>query len=283
MANSEENSSRFVLSKHEPDAEAIQSVLVDGISTPFWFEKDFLKLELQADPHQVRNIEIIDREQPNLQPRSFGVDLQYGRAAAPRALRIQGQHPRATRWTTQGRNRDSQGIESYGRRVKKSIVRRVWNRVLGMLARFVPGATSLRPFLHKLRGARITGRVFIGDDVYLENEYPECIEVHDGAQICLRSILIAHTRGPGRIVIGKNAFVGANCVLTTSPGVTLTIGEGAVITASSVVSSDVPAHMLVGNVKAKPIARATVALTLETPYDRFLAGLRPLKGKSESR
>jgi acetyltransferase-like isoleucine patch superfamily enzyme len=163
--------------------------------------------------------------------------------------------------------------------MSKSVARRVWNRIVGMSARFAPGATSLRPFLHKLRGVRISGRVFIGDDVYLENEYPDCIELHDGAQICLRSLLIAHTRGPGRIVVGKNAFVGANCVLTASPGVTLTIGEGAVITTSSVITSDVPAHTVVGNEKAKPLAKATVALTMNTAYDQFLAGLRPLPRK----
>jgi acetyltransferase-like isoleucine patch superfamily enzyme len=148
-----------------------------------------------------------------------------------------------------------------------------------MLARFAPGATSLRPFLHRLRGVRITGRVFIGDDVYIENEYPECIELNDGAQIALRSILIAHTRGPGRIVVGRNAFIGANCVVTTSPGKTLTIGEGSVIATSSVIASDVPPHTLVANEKAKPRARVTVPLTLGTSYDSFLDGLRPLKPK----
>jgi len=163
--------------------------------------------------------------------------------------------------------------------MKKSIVRRIFNRLLGMTARFAPGATSLRPFLHKLRGVRITGRVFIGDDVYLENEYPECVELHDGAQINLRSVLIAHTRGSGKIVIGKDAFVGANCVLTASPGTTLTVGEGAVIATSSVVASDVPPHTLVGNEKAKPLASVGVALTMDTPYDHFLAGLRPLSRK----
>ena len=171
------------------------------------------------------------------------------------------------------------GSEGQGRIMKKSGARRVMNRILGMLARFAPGATSLRPFLHKLRGVRITGRVFIGDDVYMENEYPECIEIHDGAQIALRSILIAHTRGPGRIVVEKNAFIGANCVVATSPGKTLTIGEGAVITTSSVIASDVPAHTLVANEKAKPRAKVTVPLTLETSYDSFLDGLRPLKRK----
>ena len=160
--------------------------------------------------------------------------------------------------------------------MKKSAVRRVFNRILAMLARSAPGATSLRPFLHKLRGVRITGQVFIGDDVYIENEYPECIELREGAQICLRSTLIAHTRGPGRIVIGKDAFLGANCVVTAEPGRTLTIGEGAVVTASSVVASDVPAHMLVGNEKAKPLALVTVPLAMETSYESFLAGIRPL-------
>jgi len=163
--------------------------------------------------------------------------------------------------------------------MEKSTLRRVSNRVLGMLARFAPGAESVRPFLHKLRGVRITGHVFIGDDVYLENEHPDCIEIQDGVQICLRCILIAHTRGPGRIVIEKDAFLGANSVVHASPGTTLTIGEGAVITASSTIASNVPPHTLVGNEKAKPIARATVPLTMETPYDRFLAGLRPLKPK----
>jgi acetyltransferase-like isoleucine patch superfamily enzyme len=163
--------------------------------------------------------------------------------------------------------------------MKKSAMRRALNRVLGMLARFAPGATSLRPFLHKLRGVRITGRVFIGDDVYMENEYPECIELHDGAQIALRTILIAHTRGPGRIVVGKNVFIGANCVVATSPGKTLTIGEGAVIATSSVIASDVSAYTLVANEKAQPRAKVTIPLTLETSYDSFLDGLRPLKRK----
>jgi acetyltransferase-like isoleucine patch superfamily enzyme len=148
-----------------------------------------------------------------------------------------------------------------------------------MVARFAPGATSLRPFLHKLRGVRITGRVFIGDDVYMENEFPDCIEIGEGVQICLRSVLIAHTRGSGRIVLEKNVFVGANCVIIASPGATLTVGEGAVITTSTVVASDVPAQTLVGNERAKPLAKVTIPFTMETSYERFLAGLRPLKKK----
>jgi len=161
--------------------------------------------------------------------------------------------------------------------VKKSIPRRAANRILALIARFAPGGSSLRPFLHRLRGVRITGRVFIGDDVYLENEYPECIELHDGAQIFVRSILLAHTRGMGRIIVGKNAMIGANCVLTATAGTTLVIGESTVVAASSVVNSSVPPHTLFGSQKGKPLAKVTVPFSLGTSYQEFLRGLRPLE------
>ena len=160
--------------------------------------------------------------------------------------------------------------------MKKSILKRIINRLLGLLARFLPGATTIRPALHRLRGVKIRGKVFIGDDVYLENEYPENLEIQEGAQISLRSVLIAHTRGPGKIVIGKDVFIGANCVITTSPGRTITIGEGAVITASTVVSSDVPSYTLFGFPKGQPLAKVTVPLTMQTSYEQFLGGLKPL-------
>lgn len=157
----------------------------------------------------------------------------------------------------------------------KSIVRRIANRILAATVRFAPGATSLRPALHKLRGVKISGRVFIGDDVYIENEYPEFVEIEDGAQITLRCTVIAHTRGSGRVIIGKNAFIGANCTITAPANRTLRIGEGAVIAAGSVVSTDVPPGALMGVERPKPLARVTVPLTMETSYEQFALGLRP--------
>jgi hypothetical protein len=72
----------------------------------------------------------------------------------------------------------------------KSLLRRVTNRIFHLIAQFAPGSTNLRPFLHKLRGVTIRGTVFIGDQVYLENEYPELVEIHDGVQIVLRTIIM---------------------------------------------------------------------------------------------
>ncbi len=159
----------------------------------------------------------------------------------------------------------------------KSILRRGSNRALHLLARMAPGATSIRPFLHRLRGVKIEANVFIGEDVYLENEYPERVEIREGVQVGLRSTIIAHTRGPSRIVIEKNAFIGASCIIAVSPGKTLTIGEGAVIGVGSCITSDIPANTFYAGEKAKPIAQVTVPLTADTSYLQFLRGLRPLR------
>jgi acetyltransferase-like isoleucine patch superfamily enzyme len=166
--------------------------------------------------------------------------------------------------------------------MKKNIFRAAFNRVLHLLARFLPGSTTVRPFLHRLRGVKIHGDVFIGDDVYLENECPDCVEIHDGAIVGLRSMLIAHTRGEGRIVIKKDAMIGAGCILVTAKGRTLTIGEGAVIGAGSVVTRDIPDKTFCAGAKAVPLKMATIPLTLENSYEDFLAGLQPLDAHSKT-
>lgn len=161
--------------------------------------------------------------------------------------------------------------------MNKNIFRRVTNRLLHMLARRLPGATTLRPALHRLRGARIGRDVFIAEEVYFENEYPEAVEIQDGAQISLRVILLAHTRGPGKLIIGKNAYLGPNVVVATTSGRTLKIGEGAVIGAGVVITGDVAPQMFVPSQPAKAVARATVPLATAERMEDFVRGLVPLK------
>lgn len=164
--------------------------------------------------------------------------------------------------------------------MKKNIIRRVSNRILHLLARYLPGATSIRPALHRMRGVQIHGSVFIGDDVYIENEYPERVEIHDEAQIGLRSSIIAHIRGPGKIIIGKKVWIGANCVIACSPGRTLTIGEGSVIGALSILTADVPPYTLCAPTKTEAVAKVTVPLTQDTSYEHFVRGLVPFRKKT---
>lgn len=160
-----------------------------------------------------------------------------------------------------------------------SLLRRVSNRALHLLARFSPGCTSVRPFLHRLRGVSIGKDVFIGDDVYLENEHPSMVEIQDGVHISLRAILLAHTRGAGRLVIEKDAFIGPNVVIATSGNRTLRIGEGAVIGAGVVIGKDVPAKAFIPSSAANPVASAMVPLTRAETMEAFLLGLVPLDRK----
>lgn len=151
------------------------------------------------------------------------------------------------------------------------------NRTLSILAYNLPGCTSLRPALHRMRGAKLGKGVFIGDQVYLENEYPEFVEIGDGSQVGIRTIIIAHFRGPGKVIIGKDVWIGPNCVISTNVDKTLTIGDGAVIGAGSVITSDVAPGVLMIPSKPKVVARVTVPLTMNTQYNDFMQGLKGIK------
>jgi acetyltransferase-like isoleucine patch superfamily enzyme len=161
--------------------------------------------------------------------------------------------------------------------MEESLLRGSINRILHLIARFAPGSTTIRPFLHKLRGVKIYGTVFIGDEVYMENSHPEAIEMHDESELAPRCTLIAHFRGVGKIILKPKAWVGTGCIIIASPKQTLTIGEGSVVAAASLVTKDVPDFTLVGGVPAKPIAKVTVPMTLTgTSFEEWKNGLKPL-------
>lgn len=86
--------------------------------------------------------------------------------------------------------------------------------------------------------------------------YPELIEIGDNTVIGYRATILAHeylvdTYRTGKVVIGKDVLIGANA--TILPGVT--IGDGAVVSACSLVNRNVPAGAFVGGVPAKIIER----------------------------
>lgn len=164
--------------------------------------------------------------------------------------------------------------------MNKFILRRALNRVFHLLARNCPGSTTLRPLLHRWRGIQVGREVFIGDGVYLDNEYPECIEIQDHVQISIRAIVIAHTRGPGRVIIEKASFVGPNCVVVCGAGRTLRIGEGAVIGAGSVITKSVPPRLYMACPAPQPMARVRMPLPLAETMDEFWAGLTSLDDRS---
>jgi acetyltransferase-like isoleucine patch superfamily enzyme len=176
--------------------------------------------------------------------------------------------------STSGSAKTQRAVDAKSNR--KSLARHAFNRFLHLLGRFGPGGATLRPFFHRMRGVKIGKNVWIGDDVYLDNEFPECVELEDGAMIELRSTILAHTHGAGRVVIGKNAFIGAGAIVVTSANRTLVIGEGSVIMASSLVTGSVAPYTLYGSDASKPLARITKPFTESTTYEEFMTTLRPL-------
>lgn len=158
--------------------------------------------------------------------------------------------------------------------MNKPLHRRIFNRVFHLLARLSPGATSLRPALHRLRGVKIGTDVFLGDDVFIDNEYPECVEIRDRAQVSIRVVIVAHTRGPGRVVIEPDAFVGPHCVIACSAGRTLTIGAGAVLGPGCVVTRNVPPRTYLVLPPPRPMGLATVPLSTARTMEEFHQGLK---------
>lgn len=161
--------------------------------------------------------------------------------------------------------------------MEKTLLKRVLNRVLNLVARVSPGATTLRPMLHRARGVTIGHAVFIGDDVYLDGEYPEMIEIQDGAAVSIRAMVIAHNKGPGRVIIERNAFIGPQAVVIANGGKTLRIGEGAVIGAGCVVSRNVPPHAVIMPAATQVVGEATISLAAAETIEEFWSGLRPVK------
>lgn len=153
----------------------------------------------------------------------------------------------------------------------------LFQRFLNRLAYFIPGGFSIRPRLHRFRGAKIGKNVWIAQFVYIDEVHPEDVTIGDGTTIGLRTSIFSHFYwGPRRakntasVVIGKNVFIGPHCVILPN----VRIGEGAVIKAGTVVSRNVPPHSFWGPPPAELLGIATVPLTGEHTYEEFMKGVR---------
>ena len=145
-------------------------------------------------------------------------------------------------------------------------------RLLQIMARSCPGATTLRVWLHRWRGVKIGKRVWIGYDAMIETSYPHLVEIQDGALVGIRATIIAHFCESRGVIIGAGAVLGPGVIILPN----VTIGEGAVVTAGSVVTCSVPPMTVVQGNPAKPIARVGVMLGAATSLKQFSTHLKPL-------
>jgi len=122
-----------------------------------------------------------------------------------------------------------------------------------------PGAVV---WCHRRRGARIGKNVQIGPNVVLDYVFPSFVTIEEGVSIAGWNYILTHVTPlefhqkdfesyVAPVVIKKDAWIAV--AANIMPGVT--IGEGAVVAAGSLVTKDVPPYTMVGGVPAKFIKR----------------------------
>ena len=150
------------------------------------------------------------------------------------------------------------------------------NRLLQILARSSPGATTWRVRLHRWRGVQIGQNVWIGYDAVIETSRPDLVIIRDRATVQQRATIIAHFREQSGVVIEEDATVGPGAIILPN----VTIGRGAIVAAGSVVTKSVPPRVMVRGNPAQPIATVTIPLRLNVSVKEFAKGLKPIRAQS---
>jgi acetyltransferase-like isoleucine patch superfamily enzyme len=127
------------------------------------------------------------------------------------------------------------------------------NAAVIYFARFVPFLSS-KALLYRLLGMRMGSYVSVGLMAMVDIFFPQDITLGDECIIGYNSVILCHEfvrsswrRGP--VWIGRDVTIGANT--TILPGVV--IGDGATVSAMSLVNRDVPPGALVGGVPVRMI------------------------------
>lgn len=141
------------------------------------------------------------------------------------------------------------------------LIKKIFNH-FSLLFAFSFPINSVRIFLHKKRGVNIGNDVFIGQHVILDRAYPEYIILEDNVMLAGGNHLLCHSRAPeyfkGKLLsyvapihLKKYSWVGIDAIILPN----VTVGEGSVVTAGSVVTEDVPDHCIVRGNPAQIIKR----------------------------
>ncbi len=161
--------------------------------------------------------------------------------------------------------------------------RNLINRFFHKFAFIAPGGSTLRPWLHRMRGVEMGKNVWISQFVYIDELHPEALSIEDNCSIGLRTSIFTHfywgarkaETNMGNVIIERDVFIGPHCVILPN----VRIGQGAVIMAGTVVIKDVPPYTFWGYPSAVALARVTVPLTPEHSYEEFIGGLKPVRRK----
>jgi acetyltransferase-like isoleucine patch superfamily enzyme len=137
--------------------------------------------------------------------------------------------------------------------------------VLIYIAKYLPSLT-MKNWCYRALGMKVGKDVSVGLAVTFDVFFPEKISIGDNSIVGYNTTVLTHEAliGEMRIgptVIGRNVMIGANCTILAG----VTIGDGAVVSAMTLVNDDVPPGAMVGGV----------------PF-RILQPTRPQAAQSES-
>ena len=147
-------------------------------------------------------------------------------------------------------------------------------KLLKLTAKQLPGA-AMRVKLLRVCGYVIGEQVYIGEDLIIIDDLGESqfnLRIDDRASVAPRVTFVLHTQPnesriapyvnshKGSITLEPDVWIGTGSVIL--PGVT--IGEGAVVGANSVVTRSVPPYTVVGGIPAKKIKDVIVPWSSST-------------------
>lgn len=130
-------------------------------------------------------------------------------------------------------------------------LRVVRNFICIYLAKYSP-SLELKCFLYRLTGMQVGKNVSVGLAVVFDIFYPHLISLGDNTVIGYSSVVLAHEflvkeARIGRVNIGRDVMIGANSTVLAG----VDIGDGATVSAMSLVNDHVPTGALVGGVPAR--------------------------------
>lgn len=126
--------------------------------------------------------------------------------------------------------------------------KRMWRKMWLGIAQW-PMMPQHRAKILRLGGVNIKGRALIYGGVTIDTVYPDRIFIGEGVRVTSGTKILTHYLDPsipgvhfrkGEVHIENDVFIGVNVCICNS----VTIGEGAIIGAGSVVTKDIPANQV---------------------------------------
>jgi acetyltransferase-like isoleucine patch superfamily enzyme len=132
-------------------------------------------------------------------------------------------------------------------------LRVIRNTIVAVICRYTP-SMMVKNWLYRRIGMKVGENVSFGLMAMVDVFFPEEITVGANTIIGYNTVILAHEFlrdewRVGPVVIGRDVMIGANCTILAG----VVIGDGATVSAMSLVNRDVPPGATVGGVPARPL------------------------------